>query len=66
MQCHRWLERMQESTTDQGVRLLIDDVRDDLWAVGSVEGELGDLVLGALASVAAAVDVSAELLERAA
>jgi hypothetical protein len=66
MQCLRWLEQAQESTTDRGLRLLLDDVIDDLWSVGSIDGELGEMVLGALASVASALEVNQLLLEMAA
>lgn len=63
MRCHQWLEEAYESTTDQGIRRLIEDVMDDLWALGSVEGELGDLVIGALESVAVAMEVESLLVE---
>lgn len=63
MRCHQWLEEAYESTTDHGIRRLIEDVMDDLWALGSVEGELGDLVIGALESVAAAMEVESLLVE---
>ncbi len=63
IRCHQWLEEAYESTTDQGIRRLIEDVMDDLWTLGSVEGELGDLVIGALESVAAAMEVESLLSE---
>ena len=57
MRCHRWLEEAYASTDRPDVRRLIDEVMDELWALGSVDGELGELVLGALESVSAAVEI---------
>lgn len=63
MKCHQWLEEAHESTNEPGLRRLIEETIDELWDLGSAEGELGDLVLGALNSVAAALDVDT-LLQR--
>lgn len=61
MRCHQWLEEAYESTTNVGIRRLIDDVMDELWAIGSVDGELGEMVIGALESVASALEVDSML-----
>lgn len=61
MQCHRWLEDARHATADTNLHALIDDVMGELWEIGSVEGELGDLVIGVLESVAAAIEISSFL-----
>ncbi|MGF1598634.1 MAG: hypothetical protein ACFCVK_17185 [Acidimicrobiales bacterium] len=52
-----WLERAARRTSHPGVRRLIADVSAELRALGPVDRELESVVLGALASVAAALDV---------
>ena len=55
--CVDWLLDLYQVTDDVALRTLIADVLDDLRALGPVEGEFEDIVLGALASVEAAFDV---------
>lgn len=57
--CVDWLLDLYQGTADSQLRTLISDVLDDLRALGPVEGEFEDIVLGALASVEAAFDVVA-------
>lgn len=57
--CVDWLLDLYQVTVDVQLRALITDVLDDLRALGPVEGEFEDIVLGALASVEAAFDVVA-------
>lgn len=59
--CNRWLERAYDSTPDLAIRRLIDDVLDDLWSLGSTDGELSELVIGALGSVQAALELSSDV-----
>lgn len=55
--CTRWLETALETSTDDSFRRLISDVIEDLHALGSVEGELRSLVIGALGSVQSAMEI---------
>ncbi len=55
--CQRWLQNALNSTTDESFRRLISDVMGDLSDLGSVEGELESLVIGALGSVQSAMEV---------
>lgn len=57
--CVDWLLDLYQVTEDRQLRGLIADVLEDLRAIGPVEGEFEDVVLGALASVEAAFDVVA-------
>lgn len=53
-----WLLDLYQSTSDQGLRLLIAEVLDDVRTLGPVEGEFEDVVLGALASVEIAIEIA--------
>ncbi len=57
--CTDWLLDLYQSTTDEGLRLLIADVLEDLRMIGPIDGEFEDIVLGALASVEVAFEVVA-------
>lgn len=60
--CHEWLEQARTTTNNPGIQRLIDDLHDDLWALGPIDDDLEDAVRGALASVAAAIDTDAATL----
>ncbi len=55
--CTDWLLDLHQSTEDEGVRLLISDVLEDLRMLGPIDGEFEDVVLGALASVEIAFEM---------
>lgn len=55
--CVDWLLDLYQDTTNTQLRHLISEVLDDLRALGPVEGEFEDIVLGALASVEAAFEM---------
>lgn len=55
--CVDWLLDLYQETTNTQLRHLISEVLDDLRALGPVEGEFEDIVLGALASVEAAFEM---------
>ena len=55
--CVDWLLDLYQSTTNVQLRTLISEVLDDLRALGPVEGEFEDIVLGALASVETAFEM---------
>lgn len=55
--CARWLRTALDASTDDSFRRLISDVIQDLDALGSVEGELRSLVIGALGSVQSAMEI---------
>ncbi len=61
--CHDWLRDARSRTADGVVHRLIDDVADELRLMGAFAGDLADemtdLVVGALASVEAALEVAA-------
>jgi len=57
--CVDWLLDLYQVTADAQLRTLISEVLDDLRALGPIEGEFEDIVLGALASVEAAFEVVA-------
>lgn len=58
--CIDWLLDRHQSTTEPVLRRLVSDVLTEIEELGPHcdEGELDELVLGALASVAAAFDVA--------
>lgn len=56
--CEQWLSEMRRRTTDHGVHRLIDDVRSELALLGELAVDLSDVVVGALASVEAAVELA--------
>lgn len=55
--CTDWLLDLYQTTEDIQLRTLITEVLDDLRALGPIEGEFEDIVLGALASVEIAFEV---------
>ncbi len=55
--CTDWLLDLYQTTEDVQLRTLITEVLDDLRALGPVEGEFEDIVLGALASVEVAFEI---------
>ncbi len=55
--CTDWLLDLFQTTQDAQLRALITEVLDDLRALGPVEGEFEDIVLGALASVEVAFEI---------
>ncbi len=55
--CTDWLLDLYQTTQDVQLRGLITEVLDDLRALGPVEGEFEDIVLGALASVEVAFEI---------
>ena len=55
--CVDWLLDLYQDTNDAQLRTLISEVLDDLRALGPVEDEFEDIVLGALASVEAAFEM---------
>jgi hypothetical protein len=57
--CVDWLLNLHETTTDADLQLLVREVLEDLRALGPVEGEFEDVVLGALASVEVAFEIKA-------
>ncbi len=57
--CVDWLLDLYRQTDDQDLQLLIGEVIDDLRALGPIDGEFEDIVLGALASVETAFEVKA-------
>ncbi|MGH1503326.1 MAG: hypothetical protein ACRBI6_07210 [Acidimicrobiales bacterium] len=61
--CQQWLRDARGRTADGAVHRLIDDVADELRMVaafaGGVADDMTDVVIGALASVEAAVEVAA-------
>ena len=61
--CFQWLREARSQTTDGTVHRLIDDVADELRMVaafaGGVADDMSEVVIGALASVEAAVEVAA-------
>ena len=60
--CHEWLEEARSSTNNPGIQRLIDDIHDDLYALGPIDDDLQIVVHGALQSVAAALDTDSILL----
>lgn len=56
--CTDWLLDLYRATEDTDVRLLITEVLTDLREIGPVEGAFEDVVLGALASVEIAFELS--------
>ncbi len=60
--CHQWLEEARSSTSNPGIQRLIDDLHDDLYALGPIDEDLQVVVHGALQSVAAALDTDSILL----
>ncbi len=55
--CTDWLLDLYQTTEDVQLRTLITEVLDDLRALGPIEGEFEDIVLGALASVEVAFEI---------
>lgn len=51
-----WLECAFERATTASTRRLIEDVLDDISAIGPIDDELDALVIGALASVESALE----------
>lgn len=60
--CHDWLEEARTATTSPSIQRLIDDIHDELFALGPIDDDLEPLVRDALASVAAAIDTESALL----
>ena len=54
---HRWLEDARDATTNPAVHRLIDELHADLTALGPFGSEVASVVRGAMASVAAAIDI---------
>ena len=54
---HHWLEEARTATTNPALHRLIDDIHADLAALGPFGNELASVVRGALASVAAAIEL---------
>ncbi len=54
---HRWLEDARDATSNPAVHRLIDEIHADLTALGPFGAEVTSVVRGAMASVAAAIDV---------
>ncbi len=57
--CVDWLLTLHDQTADPDLRQLVTDVLVELRALGPIEPEIHDLVLGALASVQSAFEISA-------
>ena len=57
--CVDWLLDLYRHTDDEDLQLLIGEVIDDLRALGPIEDEFEDIVLGALASVETAFEIKA-------
>lgn len=55
--CHAWLRQAHNAASDEAFRRLVADVMGDLEDLGSMDGELVNLVLGALGSVQSALEV---------
>lgn len=55
--CVDWLLDLYQVTADTQLRQLISDVLEDLRAIGPVDDEFEDVVLGTLASVEAAFEI---------
>lgn len=53
----RWLDEASRMTRNPGVLRLIEDIADDLRALGPIDHEMEEIVLGALESVASAIHV---------
>lgn len=53
--CHQWLEDARSATASPGIQRLIDELHDELWALGPIDGDTAGVVRGALASVVAAI-----------
>ena len=60
--CLQWLAEVRKRTADRALHRLVDDVSNELRmlidAAGHLAEELTDLVVGAMASVEAALDVA--------
>ncbi len=56
--CVDWLLTMHDSTNDPALRRLAIDVLSELRELGPVEGEFEEIVLGALASVESAFELT--------
>lgn len=54
---HRWLEDARDATANPAVHRLIDELHADLTALGPFGSEVASVVRGALASIAAVIDV---------
>lgn len=54
--CEAWLRRAYERADTAATRRLVADVLDDVRAIGEIDDELTELVIGALASVEAALE----------
>lgn len=58
--CEAWLHRAYSRADSAATRRLVADVLDDVRAIGDIDDELTDLVIGALASVEAALDLECQ------
>lgn len=55
--CETWLREAYLRAQTAATRRLVADVLDDVRAIGEIDDELTDMIIGALASVEAALDV---------
>ncbi len=59
--CHEWLEQARTTTDNPGIQRLINDIHDDLWAIGTIDADLEVVVRDALGSVAAAIETAEQV-----
>lgn len=57
--CVDWLLSLYATTSDRDLKTIIVEVLGELRAIGPVDGEFEDLVLGTLASVESAFEIAA-------
>ena len=57
--CIDWLAELQQSTDDAQLRALVADTLYDLERLGRFGADMRDVVLGALASIEVAFEISA-------
>ncbi len=55
--CEAWLRQAYLRAQSAATQRLVSDVLDDVKAIGEIDDELTELILGALASVEAALDL---------
>ncbi|MDH3681302.1 MAG: hypothetical protein OEV40_15285 [Acidimicrobiia bacterium] len=60
--CHAWLDEARSVTNSPSIQRLIDDIHDDLFALGRIDGDFEPVVRDALGSVAAAIETESALL----
>lgn len=58
--CEAWLRRAYERADTAATRRLVTDVLDDVRAIGHIDDELTDVVIGALASIETALELECQ------